>query len=185
MSVLQDGKQCVSSLSPSKKRHWLTILDLKDAYFHIPIHPSYRQYLRFCHEGVVCQFRALPFGLSTAPRVSTAVTAPVVAYAHLNGLSLHVYLDDWLLNHISEELAKQQTQWLLDLCTRLGWVVNVEKSGLTPSQVAIYLGNDTRVGLAYPSESRIERWLSTSEDFQAGQAHPALLWFFAVVFWGT
>ena len=104
------------------------------------------------------------------------VTAPVVAYAHLNGVSLHVYLDDWLLNPISEELAKQQTQWLLDLCARLGWVVNVEKSSLTPSQVAIYLGIslDTRVGLAYPSERRIERWLSISEDFLAGQAQPPL-----------
>ena len=62
-------------------------------------------------------------------------------------------------------------------CARLGWVVNVEKSSLTPSQVAIYLGIslDTRVGLAYPSERRIERWLSISEDFLAGQAQPALL----------
>ena len=126
----------------------------------------------------VWQFRALPFGLNTAPRVFTMVTAPVVAYAHLNGVSLHVYLDEWLLNPISEELAKQQTQWLLGLCARLGWVVNVEKSSLTPSQVAIYLGIslDTRVGLAYPSERRIERWLSISEDFLAGQAQPALLW---------
>ena len=113
---------------------------LKDAYFHIPIHSSYRRYLRFCHQGVVWQFRALPFGLNTAPPVFTMVTAPVVAYSHLNGLSLHVYLDDWLLNPISEELAKQKTQWLLDLCTRLGWVVNMEKSNLTPSQVANYLG---------------------------------------------
>ena len=90
--------------------------------------------------------------------------------AHLNGLSLQVY--------ISEELAKQQAHWLLDLCTRLGWVVNVKKSSLTPSQVATYLGIllDTRVGLAYPSERRIERWLSISGDFLAGQAQPALLW---------
>ena len=108
----------------------------------------------------------------------TVVTAPVVAYAHLNGLSLHVYLDDWLLNPISEELAKQQTQWLLDLCTCLGWVVNVEKSSLTPSQMATYSGIslDTRVGHTYPSTRRIERWLSISGDFLAGQAQPALLW---------
>ena len=183
LSVLNTHIQCPSFkmetngslLKALQKGQWLTILDLKDAYFHIPIHPSYRQYLRFCHEGVVWQFRALPFGLNTAPRVFTMVTAPVVAYAHLNGVSLHVYLDDWLLNPISEESAKQQTQWLLDLCARLGWVVNVEKSSLTPSQVAIYLGIslDTRVGLAYPSERRIERWLSISEDFLP--ACPALV----------
>ena len=57
-------------------------------------------------------------------------------------------------------------------------MVNVEKSSLTPSHVAIFLGFslDTRVGLAYPSERRIERWLSISEDLLAGQAQPALLW---------
>ena len=188
LSVLNTHIQCPSFkmetngslLKALQKGQWLIILDLKDAYFHIPIHPSYRQYLRFCHEGVVWQFQALPFGLNTAPRVFTEVTAPVVAYAHLNGVSLHVYLDDWLLNPISEELAKQQTQWLLDLCARLGWVVNVEKSSLTPSHVdsTFYLGIslDTSVGLAYPSERRIERWLSISEDFLAGQAQPALLW---------
>ena len=54
----------------------------------------------------------------------------------------------------------------------------MEKSSLTPSHVAIFLGFslDTRVGLAYPSERRIERWLSISEDLLAGQAQPALLW---------
>ena len=181
-------------LVPKARGTWRPIIDLSALNTHIQcpsfkmetngsllkgsIHPSFGQYLRFCHEGVVWQFRALPFGLNTAPRVFTMVTAPVVAYAHLNGVSLHVYLDDWLLNPRSEESAKQQTQWLLDLCARLGWVVNVEKSSLTPSQVAIYLGIslDTRVGLAYPSERRIERWLSISEVFLAGQAQPALLW---------
>ena len=154
-----------SVLKALQKGQWLTILDWKDAYFHIPIHPFYRGYLRFCHQGVVWQFRDISFGLNTAPQVFTMVTAPVVAYAHLT--SIHVYLDDWLLNHISEEIAKQQTQWLFDICTRLGWVVNVEKSSLTPSQVANYLGIllETRVGLAYPSERRIEQWLSISEDF--------------------
>ena len=37
------------------------------------------------------------FGLNTAPQVFIAVTASVVAYAHLNGVSLHVHLDDWLI----------------------------------------------------------------------------------------
>ena len=131
--------------------------------------------LRTLLEGYSLPFSSLP--PLTSP-VFTAVTAPVVAYAHLNGVCLHIYLDDWLLNPISEELTKQQTQWLLDLCTRLGCVVNVEKSSLTHSQVAIYLGIslDTRVGLTYPSERRIKRWLSISGDFLARQTQPALLW---------
>ena len=100
-------------LVPKARGTWRPIIDLSVLNTHIQcpsfkmetngsllngsIHPSFRQYLRFCHEGVVWQFRALPFGLNTAPRVFTMVTAPVVAYAHLNGVSLHVYLDDWLI----------------------------------------------------------------------------------------
>ena len=46
---------------------WAVSIDLMDAYLHIPIHSASRKYLRFSLEGTVYQFRALPFGISTAP----------------------------------------------------------------------------------------------------------------------
>ena len=154
VSVLQDGDQWISSQSPAKRAmaHRSGFERRLLSYPYPPLLQAVPSVLQFRW-----QFRALPFGLNTAPRVFTMVTAPIVAYAYLNRLSLHIYLDDWLLNPISEELAKQQTQWLLDICTRLGWVVNVGKSNFTPSQVANYLGIsvDTRVGLAYHSKRRI------------------------------
>ena len=143
------------------------------------IHPSFGQYLRFCHEGVVWQFLALPFWVkhsTTSVYNGHSICRVLRPFQWGQPPRPSGRLADW--KPISEELAKQQTQWLLDLCTRLGWVLNVEKSSLTPSHVAIFLGFslDTRVGLAYPSERRIERWLSISEDLLAGQAQPALLW---------
>jgi len=167
-----------SILRALRRGQWLTSLDLKDAYFHIPIHPSFRHYLRFCHEGVVWQFKALPFGLNTAPLVFTKVTAAVLAYAHAHGISLHVYIDDWLLNPETRELSVAQTQFMVNLCKRLGWVVNEKKSEMIPSQVATYLGItfDTTVGLAYPSAKRMDRWLPLAKVFIARQAQPAQLW---------
>ena len=50
---------------------WTTSLDLADAYFHCPIAPSFRKYLRFVWNDQVFQFRALPFGLAIAPLVFT------------------------------------------------------------------------------------------------------------------
>ncbi|VDI48589.1 Hypothetical predicted protein [Mytilus galloprovincialis] len=50
---------------------WTTSLDLSDAYFHIPISQTYRKYLRFVWNNKVFQFKALPFGLSTAPLAFT------------------------------------------------------------------------------------------------------------------
>ena len=61
---------------------FLASLDLKDAYFQIPIHGSSRKLLRFMSEGTVYQFKALCFGLSTAPQVFTRVFAAVSAWAH-------------------------------------------------------------------------------------------------------
>jgi hypothetical protein len=45
---------------------WAVSLDLRDAYFHIPMHPDYQHFLCFSLEGKVYQFKALPFGLDSA-----------------------------------------------------------------------------------------------------------------------
>ena len=95
---------------------FLASLDLKDAYFQIPIHPSLRKLLRFTSEGTVYQFQALCFGLSTAPQVFTRVFAAVSAWVHSNGIRLLRYLDDWLVLSSSEREAKQAVQSLLSLC---------------------------------------------------------------------
>ena len=73
----QDGN-CL--LSPP-----LASIDLKDAYFQIPVHTSSRKWLRFVWDGTVHQFKVLCFGLSTAPQVFTRVFATVSAWAHTRG----------------------------------------------------------------------------------------------------
>ena len=56
-----------------RQREWTMSIDLKDAYFHIPVVKRSRKYLHFVIGDKVFQFRALPFGLSTAPLVFTRV----------------------------------------------------------------------------------------------------------------
>ena len=48
---------------------WVTSIDFKDAYFHIPIHSQSRKYMRFHIQDQSYEFKALPFGLSTSPGV--------------------------------------------------------------------------------------------------------------------
>ena len=45
---------------------WATSIDLKDAFFHVPIHHRHRRFLRFIWQGKAYQFASCPFGLSTA-----------------------------------------------------------------------------------------------------------------------
>ncbi len=66
---------------------WMVSLDLKGDYLHVPIHRSHWQYLRFALWNstgvlVVYQWKCLPFGLVTAPRVFTKVMLPLVAHLH-------------------------------------------------------------------------------------------------------
>ena len=63
-----------TSLQPGE---WVTSIDFKDAYFHIPIQEQCRKYLRFHIGGQTYQFKALPFGLSTAPMEFTVITKEV------------------------------------------------------------------------------------------------------------
>ena len=56
---------------------WVASIDLTDAYFHVPIHPKFQKYLRFHVQGQAYQFRALPFGIATAPLEFTRVVKEV------------------------------------------------------------------------------------------------------------
>ena len=52
------------------------------------VHPSSRQYLRFCVRDSVYQFHALCYGLSTAPQAFTCLMAPVSSIMHRHGFRI-------------------------------------------------------------------------------------------------
>ena len=60
-----------SVLSAIREGDFMASIDLKDAYFQIPIHQSSRKLLRILSGGVVYQFKVLCFGLCTTPQVFT------------------------------------------------------------------------------------------------------------------
>ena len=86
-------------------------IDLKDAYFHILIAKQSRRYLQFVINDKVFQFRALPFGLSTTPLIFTRVMNVIVAHVHIQGIWVHMYLDDWLLRTLIRSELLRKMQW--------------------------------------------------------------------------
>ena len=88
---------------------WVTSIDFKDAYFHIPIQEQSRKYLRFHVQGQTYQFKALPFGLSTAPMEFTVIAKEVKLMAIHKGIRIHQYLDDWLVRATSHRLSRTYT----------------------------------------------------------------------------
>ena len=124
------------ALSPGD---WVTSINLKDAYFHIPVHPDFRKYLRIVVGGKVFQFKALPFGLSPAPREFSWVTGVLGTLLHKLTIYLHLYLNNWLLRATSRAICLAHTQIALEKAQTLGFLVNWAKSELVPTQRFVFL----------------------------------------------
>ena len=92
-----------SVLLSVRQGDWMASIDLKEAYLQVPVHPESRPFLRFVSKGHIFQFKALCFGLSTAPQVFSRVMAPVSAILHAMGIRMRRYLDDWLVQSSSRE----------------------------------------------------------------------------------
>ena len=85
------------------KEEWVTSVDFKDAYFHIPIQEQSRKYLRFHIQSQIYQFKALPFGLFTAPMEFTVLAKEVKLMVIHKGIRIHQYLDVWLVRARSHQ----------------------------------------------------------------------------------
>ena len=167
-----------SVLLSVRQGDWMASIDLREAYLQVPVHPESHRFLRFVAHGRSSQFRALCFGLFTAPQVFTRVMAPVSAILHSLGIRMRRYLDDWLVQAASREELLRDLRVVLSLCRELGIVVNPEKSNFPPSQVVQYLGVviDARTFVASPSPDRLSRLWLTAGEFLRSAAPPASLW---------
>ena len=144
-----------------QERDWLIKVDLKDAYFSVPIHQEHRKYLQFQWEGRTFQFNCLPFGLSSAPRVFTKIIKPVLAWFRQLGIRVIAYIDDFLFMTRSREEAQMLGQLVLGLFQSLGFTVNTKKSILEPVQELEFLGFTInsilmRIQIPQPKLERIE-----------------------------
>lgn len=153
---------------------WFTTIDLKDAYFHVPIAAHHQPFLRFAFQGHHYQFRVLPFGLSLSPRVFTRCVAAALAPLQAGGMKVLPYLDDWLVCAPSRAQVMRDTNRLMLHVSRLGLKVNVAKSCLVPTQRAAYLGLvlDSVAMKAYLSERRVDDILRLLPFFKRGRRLP-------------
>ena len=119
---------------------FMTKIDISDAFSHVPIAESCRDFFRLEWKGRHWRFKAMPFGYSDAPRTFTKLMKTPIAVLRGKGVRLVIYVDDILIMAESEELCTLHTAWTKDLLTRLGFVINEKKSIWTPSQTVEFLG---------------------------------------------
>ena len=147
-----------------RKGEWVTSIDLTDTYLHMPIHTQSQKYLSFHFKGATYQFTSLPFGLASAPLIFTSIVKEVKLIALQSGIRLHQYLDDWLISAPSEQQCMVQTQKLLKLVKDFGFIVNLKKSELKPSQRFDFLGYHFLLDLDLVKPTQ-DRWTKLQEMF--------------------
>ena len=117
-------------------------LDLKDAYFSIPVHSSHQSLLSLMWEEKTYSLASL-LGLNfECPSHIHEGDEAVIAYLRSLGIHFIIYLDDMLiLAQTREELVKWRSI-VLDCLENLGFLVNYmyEKSELEPTHSLVFLG---------------------------------------------
>ena len=119
---------------------WMIKLDLKDAYFCVPIHKDHRKYFRFQWINSIKEFSCLPFGYRPAPRRFTKLFRPVLALLWKMGMRLVIYTDEIIILNQSHTALLQDRDTVIFLLQCLGFVINWTKSQLEPTQSLEYLG---------------------------------------------
>ena len=118
----------------------MAVIDLRDAYYSVPICTKDRRYLRFQHNGALYEFVCLPNGLSSAPRIFTKLLKPVFSKLRSEGVLLIGYIDDIILIADDPPTLLHHIRKTTELLTSLGFTIHSEKSALIPSQCAVFLG---------------------------------------------
>ena len=91
-------------------------IDLQHAYLHVPIVKHHHHFLHFVWHNVPYQWKVLPFGLATAPRVFMSLIKPILFLWHCKDLCIVIYLDDILVLVHSKWEGKRAHSFLCVPC---------------------------------------------------------------------
>ena len=157
---------------------WVFFIDLKDASFHIPIHPPTKTFLRICTGNRVFQFKALPFRISSAPWLFIKIFQQLAMILGKKYIAIHQYLDNWLNKQWSREKSLQDRQKTLLLCQQMGCLINWDKSELDPTQQLDFVGVHFNLleGTVQPATEKMDRLLTKVFPFLHNLSVPAQAW---------
>jgi len=134
---IESIKQVIHMITPGC---YLASIDIKDAFYSVPIHTDHRKYLKFKWKGTIYQFDVMPNGYLDAMRVFTKLLKPVFARLRELGHQSVIYVDDGLLKGDTEVECTDNVRATTALLEILGFYIHLEKSSLIPSQTIVYLG---------------------------------------------
>ena len=149
----------LSSLRPTLK--WYTVLDLKDAFFCLRLHPASQPLFAFewmdPEEGTNGQltWTRLPQGFKNSPTIFDEALHQDLSHfrASTPEVTLLQYVDDLLLAAKDEQTCLRETGKLLQELSRLGYRASAKKAQICQTEVT-FLGYSLKGGRRWLTEAR-------------------------------
>ena len=133
-----------SAVSLMTPNCYMASLDLKDAYYSVPVAEHCQRFLKFRWRGQTFVYVCLPNGLACAPRVFTKIMKPLYSILRQRGHLLSGYIDDLFLQGAGDDpdltMCTENIVDTVDVVTKAGLTIHPEKLVLTPTQVLPHLG---------------------------------------------
>ena len=151
-----------------QKNDFCCSIDMKDAYFSIEIHPDFRKYLCFFFwNNESYQFKKLPFGITSAPRVFTKVLKPVYTLFRSNGIRCCYYIYDSLVMNQYQKTCLKRALVMSNQLEDLDFTINTKKSVFEPTQRIVFFGLilDTVQFKVFLTDEKLEKLISLNIIF--------------------
>lgn len=119
---------------------FMASIDIKDAYYSVPIALEHRKYLRFQWKGKLLQYTCFPNWLACCPRLFTKLLKSAYASLRQTGDGIVPYIDDSYLQGGTEQECWQSVKKTALLLQDLGLIIHPDKSVFIPKRVFTFLG---------------------------------------------
>jgi len=132
----EDIRTVLDTVQPLDK---LVTADIKDGFFHVPVHTEFQTYLGIEFRGKFYKWTCLPFGLSLSPYFFCKTLRPIVGFLRQSGLRVVLYVDDFILC-APDNVIEEHKDFLLKILDSLGIQINFDKSSLNPEYEKEFIG---------------------------------------------
>ena len=152
-----EGLHCLKYVL--QKRDYMCKIDLKNAYFSVPLHKDSRKLVRFLWAGNLYEFLCLCFGLRQAPKMFTKLLKVPISILRRLMIRVIIYLDDLLIlgNSMSKIITARDS--VIFLLQHLGFVINLKKCMFDPVQDIEFFDlivNSQAMTLSLPKEKIVK-----------------------------
>ena len=120
---------------------YIAKLDIKDAYYSVPICEDHQSLLKIQQQTSLFKFTALPNGYTQGPRKVTKFMKPHLAFLRkIEKILVAGYFDHLIILNSTHSSCCDNISKITLFLSKLGFVIHTEKSTFNPCQEIEYIG---------------------------------------------